>query len=82
MSTVSSIEIEARLFVFTILGEMKPEGQLTEATTDQQRRLEDLLRMFPLERWHEQGLITEEQLVEWIAQALILLAPFDSDHRT
>lgn len=82
MSNVSRLEIEARLFVFTILGEMKQEGQLTDATADQQRLLVDLLRMFPLERWHEQCLITEEQLVEWIAQALILLAPSESDPRT
>ena len=58
MSNVSKREIETRLFVFTILGEMMQEGQLTEATAADQRLLRDLLRMFPLERWHEQGLST------------------------
>ena len=73
MSNAPRIEIEARLFVFTILGEMKQEGQLARAAADRKRLVVDLLRMYPLERWYEQGLITEEQLVGWIAQALTLL---------
>ena len=79
MRSVSRIEIEARLFVFTILGEMRREGQLARAAADQPRLLVDLLRMYPLERWHEQGLISEEQLVGWIARALDLLTSADED---
>ena len=75
MSNASRIEIEARLFVFSILSEMRRENQLARAAADRPRLVENLLRMYPLERWHEQGLITEEQLVGWIAQALTLLLP-------
>jgi len=63
--------------VFTILGEMKQEGLLARAAADWQQLVVDLLHMYPLERWHEQGFITEEQLVRWIAQALTLLLPDD-----
>jgi hypothetical protein len=72
---VGEREIEARLFVFTILGEMRQEGRLAQAAVNRQGLVVDLLRMYPLERWHEQGFITEEQLVKWIAQALTLLLP-------
>ena len=79
MSNTPRIEIEARLFVFTILGEMKQEGNLARVAADLRQLMLELLTMYPLERWHEQGLITEEQLIGWIAQALILLLP-DEDY--
>jgi hypothetical protein len=79
MSHTSRIEIEARLFVFTCLGEMKQSGQLVQAAANQPQLLADLLHLFPLERWHEQGLISEEQLAAWIEQALVLLLPIDGD---
>lgn len=75
MSHAPRIEIEARLFVFTCLGEMKQVGQLVQAATDRLRLLADLLRLYLLERWHEQDLITEDQVAGWIAQALALLLP-------
>ena len=75
MSQAIRIEIEARLFILTCLGEMKQEGQLVRAAADRPRLLADLLRLYPLERWHEQCLISEDQVVGWIAQALALLLP-------
>ena len=39
MRSVSRIEIEARLFVFTILGEMRQEGQLARAAAELRRAL-------------------------------------------
>jgi hypothetical protein len=77
MSHTSRIEIEARLFVFTCLGEMKQSGQLVQAVADHPQLLADLLHLYPLERWHEQGLITREQLAGWVAQALTLLTSSD-----
>lgn len=69
MSPVSRVEIEARLFLLTSLGDRKQFGSLP----DQRSLQTELLRLFPLERWHEQGMITEQQVTEWIAQALALL---------
>lgn len=78
MSHASRIEIEARLFVFTCLGEMKQPGQLVQAAADRPQLVADLLHLYPLERWHEQGFISEEQLAAWIGQALALLLPTDT----
>ncbi|HEX6477543.1 MAG TPA: hypothetical protein VF043_01770 [Ktedonobacteraceae bacterium] len=75
MSQVIRIEIEARLFIFTCLGDMKQADQLVRAVADRPRLLADLLRLYPLERWHEQRLISEDQVAGWIAQALALLLP-------
>lgn len=69
MSPTPRVEIEARFFILTYVGKKKQSGQLP----DQERLREDLLRVFPLERWHEQGAITKQQVTEWIAQALALL---------
>ena len=73
MSNTWRLEIEARLFVFSVLGEMKQSGQLAQAIADQPRLIADLLHRHPLERWHEQGLITQDQVRSWITQALALL---------
>jgi hypothetical protein len=75
MSQAPRIEIEARLFIFTCLGEMKQAGQLVQAAADRPRLLADLLHLFPLERWHEQRLISEDQVTGWIEQALAFLLP-------
>lgn len=74
MSKAPRVEIEARFFVLTCLGRMKQTGQLTMMAADQPRLCADLLARYPLERWHELGLITEEQMSAWIQQALLLLA--------
>jgi hypothetical protein len=73
MSKAPRVEIEARLFVLSVLGEMKQAGELAQHLVDQTGLRRDLLRLYPLERWHEQGLITEEQVAKWVAQALALL---------
>lgn len=75
MSQAISIEIEARLFIFNCPGEMKQADQLVRAAADRPRLLADLLRLYPLERWHEQRLISEDQVAIWIAQTLALLLP-------
>ena len=75
MSQSSRTQIEARLFVFTCLGGMKQAGQLVQAAADRPRLVADLLRLHPLERWHEQRLISEEQVTGWTEQALTLLLP-------
>lgn len=69
MSAGSRVEIEARLFVLTYLGDRKQSGALP----DQERLQTELFRLFPLERWLEQGMITEQQVAVWITQALALL---------
>jgi hypothetical protein len=79
MSKAPRVEIEARLFVLSYLGERKQAGQLDPDLADRTDLRSDLLRLFPLERWHEQGLITEEQLDRWITQALALLSSPESD---
>ncbi len=79
MSRTPRVEIEARLFIFTHLGEMKRSGHLPQAAADRPRLLADLLRLYPLERWHEQRLISEEQVAGWIAQALDLLMSMESE---
>ena len=53
MSHTPRIEIEARLFIFTYLGEMKRSGQLGRVLADRPRLLANLLHLYPLERWHE-----------------------------
>ncbi len=60
---------------------MKQSGQLLQAAADRPRLLAELLRLYPLERWHEQRLISEEQVVGWVAQALELLM-LARDHGT
>ena len=82
MSHASRIEIEARLFVFTYLGEMQQAGQLIQAAADQPQLLVGLLHLYPLERWHEQGLISEDQLTCWVAQTLALLMPIEGESTT
>lgn len=79
MSHASRIEIEARLFIFTCLGEMKQSGQLVQAAADRPQLLADLLHLYPLERWYEQGFISEDQLAAWIGQALALLMPIEGN---
>jgi len=79
MSKAPRVEIEARLFVLSYLGERKQAGQLEQDLADRAALRSDLLCLFPLERWHEQGLITEEQLDGWITQALALLSDEASD---
>ncbi len=79
MSLASRIEIEARLFVFMCLGEMKQAGQLVQAAADRPRLLADLLHLYPLERWHEQRLISEDQVTGWVEQALALLLPSEGE---
>jgi hypothetical protein len=69
MSSASRVEIEARLFILTYLGDRTQSEDLP----DQKSFQDELLRMFPLERWLEQGMITEQQVMVWIAQALALL---------
>lgn len=79
MSHAPRIEIEARLFVFTYLGEMQQSGQLVQAAADRPQLLADLMRLYPLERWHEQHLINEDQLTGWVEQALALLLPTEGE---
>ena len=79
MSHTSRIEIEARLFIFRCLAEMKQSGQLGRVLANRPRLLADLLHLYPLERWHEQGLITENQLTDWVEQALALLMPTEGE---
>lgn len=74
MSKAPRVEIEARFFVLTSLGQMKQAGQLATMAADQPRLCANLLARYPLERWYELGLITEEQMSAWIQQALLLLA--------
>lgn len=81
MGGTTRLEIEARLFVFTYLGGMRREGQLTQAAANQPQLLADLLGMFPLERWHAQGLISEQQVAGWIAQALPFFKSLDDEPR-
>jgi hypothetical protein len=47
MSQAPRIEIEARLFIFTCLGEMKQAGQLVQAAADRPRLMADLLHLYP-----------------------------------
>ena len=77
MSDTWRLHVEARMFVLSVLGEMKQTGRLDLAQIDQVQLLTDLLSLYPLERWHGQGFITGEQVAVWIAQALTLLASTD-----
>jgi hypothetical protein len=61
---------------------MQQAGQLVQAAADQPQLLAGLLHLYPLERWHEQGLISEDQLTGWVAQALTLLMPIEGDGTT
>ena len=79
MSHTPRIEIEARLFIFTYLGEMKRSGQLGRVLADRPRLLANLLHLYPLKRWYEQRLISEDQLTGWVEQALALLMPTEGE---
>ncbi|HLI05783.1 MAG TPA: hypothetical protein VKV40_04375 [Ktedonobacteraceae bacterium] len=77
MSDTWRLQVESRMFVLSVLGEMKQTGKLDLAQADQAQLLTDLLSLYPLERWYGQGFITREQVAAWIAQALALLASTD-----
>lgn len=81
MNDFPRVMIEARLFILTHLGGMKQAGQLTPDTMDLTKLQADLSRLYPLESWHERGLITDEQLTGWIIQALALLSEPGNDLR-